>query len=349
MVLDNVKTYLAALYLFDQRGLKLPDSYMDEIDAELKRIVKEEYGGSKSEFNALLASYGVNYKMLREAYIIEAKIAYLRDDLFGADGSKISSTLVEDYYNTNYRRFKQIFYATYDFSYETDANGDDIYYTESGKIAYDTTKTPKKNDAGEVVKDKNGDTVYVLEDGKTIAYDMNIGKRKNVTDANGNNVTDDMSPDEIRTVLDKVTLVMEQTVKGDTTLFDALVSDEKVANEDLGMNEYQNGYYMTKSTDYYSPEVVEALFDMEIGEVRKLQSEYGYHIIMRYENESGGYMLDDNSDFFVSTTGSGYLFMSDLMNDLFTKYLAQYKLNVQVDTGSLEGVDMKSVGANFHY
>lgn len=349
MVLDNVKTYLAALYLFDQRGLKLPDSYVDEIDEELKRLVKEESDGSKSAFNAMLASYGVNYKMLREAYIIEAKIAYLRDDLFGADGSKIASTLVEDYYNNNYRRFKQIFYATYDFAYETDANGDDIYYTESGKIAYDTKQTPKKNDKDETVKDKNGDTVYVLEDGKTIAYDTVAGKRKNITDANGNNVTKPMSADDIRSVIDKANLVMEKTIKGDTVLFDALVTDKDTANEDLGMNEYENGYYMTKDTDYYSPEVVEGLFEMEIGEIRMIRSEYGIHIVMRYENEKGGYLLEDNSDFFVSTTGSGYIFMTDLMNDLFTQYLAQHKQNVTVDESLLEGVDMKSVGANFHY
>ena len=350
MVLENSKTYLAALYLFEQRGLKLPKEYEDEIDEELKRLVKEEADGSKSAFNAMLAAYGVNYKMLREAYIIEAKIAYLRDDLFGADGSKIASNLVEDYYNNNYRRFKQIFYATYDFAYETDSNGDDIYYASNGKVAYDTEKgTIKKNDKDEIVKDKNGDPIYVLEDGKTVAYDTTAGKRKNLTDANGNNVTQAMSADDIKTVIDKANIVMGETIKGDTGLFDALVTDEKVANEDLGMNEYQNGYYMSKSTDYYAPEVVEALFEMEIGEVRTVRSEYGIHIMMRYENEKGGYLLDDNSDFFVSSTGSGYIFMTDLMNTLFSQYLAQYIPNIKVDEALLEGVDMKSVGANYHY
>ena len=115
------------------------------------------------------------------------------------------------------------------------------------------------------------------------------------------------------------------------------------------MANYPNGYYMTSSTGYYATEVVDALFDMEIGEIRQVRSSYGIHIIMRYENEEGGYMLDDNSDFFVSTTGSGYVFMSDLMNTLFTDYLAQYKLMVTVDEKLLEGVDMKSVSANYHY
>ena len=33
MVIDNAKTYLAALYLFEELDLKLPKSYLDEIDS----------------------------------------------------------------------------------------------------------------------------------------------------------------------------------------------------------------------------------------------------------------------------------------------------------------------------
>ena len=75
LVLENTKTYLAALKLFDEKGLKLPDSYVDEIDAELDRLVEQDGSGSKSKFNSVLAEFGVNYNILREAYIIEAKIS----------------------------------------------------------------------------------------------------------------------------------------------------------------------------------------------------------------------------------------------------------------------------------
>ena len=141
-------------------------------------------------------------------------------------------------------------------------------------------------------------------------------------------------------------------MEGDTQHFDSLVKSESVANEDEKMLERENGYYTGNTSDpyaYYATEVVEALFEMNVGEVRMIRSEYGYHIVMRYENESGGYALKDNSDFFVSTTGSGYLFMSGLMNQLFTDYLAQYKALVTVDEDALKGVDIKSVGANYHY
>ena len=76
-ILDNVKTYAAALHVFRERGLKLPDETIDAIDAELQEILDNEWNGSKAEFNAKLAEYGANYDVLREAKIIEAN----RDEL----------------------------------------------------------------------------------------------------------------------------------------------------------------------------------------------------------------------------------------------------------------------------
>ena len=81
MVLDNTKNYLAALHVFEELGLKLPKSYLDEIDQKLADFIEVDADGSKNTFNSILAKYGVNYKILREAYIIEAKIAYLNDQL----------------------------------------------------------------------------------------------------------------------------------------------------------------------------------------------------------------------------------------------------------------------------
>ena len=100
-------------------------------------------------FNQRLAEYGANYDVLREAYMVEAKIAYLREDLFGINGSKIAPTLIEEYYKDNYARFKQVFLYTYEYVYETDENGDNIYYKEDGKISYDTSKEPMVKTVGD--------------------------------------------------------------------------------------------------------------------------------------------------------------------------------------------------------
>ncbi|MBE6597544.1 MAG: peptidylprolyl isomerase [Ruminococcaceae bacterium] len=346
-VLNSTKNYLAALYLFDKEGLKLPDSYIEEIDAELEELIENDADGSKNSFNAILSEFGVNYKMLREAYIMEAKIAYLNDHLFGADGSKISPKLIEDYYQANYARFKQVFIYTYALVWDTDENGDDVYYstTDSKKISYDkTAKTTNKN--GEYVKDKNGDDVYFTEEGR-IAYDKKNGQRNPVLDSEtGYQMTRKYTEAELIAASDYAQQVLEKAEAGNYTLFDSLVDNY---SEDEGMSKYANGYYVTADTDYDSPEVIEALFDMKDGEVRRVNSEYGIHIVMRYELEEEGYSKTANSDFFVNAESGQIVFMSELKNYLLSEKLKSYVDMIEIDEELLGTVDMKSSGVNFYY
>lgn len=302
-ILDNTKTYLAALHLFRERGLKLPDETIDAIDAELQEILDNEWNGSKAEFNAKLAEYGANYEVLREAKIIEAKIEYLRTDLFGTDGSQIGADLKEDYYQTNYRRFKHLFFYTYHFVTETDKDG----------------------------------------------------KETIVTDKNGYPMTEDMTEKEIRLVIDRANEAMEKAVTeekngkkyGDAGLFDAMLAEKDadgkyVYCEDKGMQLYPNGIYLTKDSEYDSPEVVEALFDMDVGEIRLVRSENGFHVLMRYENDIGAYADTANKDSFNG-------FVSKLEDLLLTDYLRPYKELVEVDEKAYVGISMKDVTPNLHY
>jgi DNA mismatch repair ATPase MutL len=96
------------------------------------------------------------------------------DDIFGKNGAKLGANIVDDYYKDNYARFKQVFLYTFEYRYETDDNGDVIYYKEGNRIAYDTSKTAKENSEGELVRDTNGDVIYVYTDAsgkERIAYD----------------------------------------------------------------------------------------------------------------------------------------------------------------------------------
>lgn len=346
-ILDNTKLYLAALYEFDQRGLELSEATIDKIDARLDDFIENDANGSKTAFNSMLAEYGVNYDILREAYIIEEKIQCLKNDIFGADGSKIAKNLIDDYYNANYARFKQILYYTCDYVYVTDENGDDIYYKkDSEKIAYDTNATPKNDKDGKPVLDANGDPIYVKlnEEGLTrIAYDTENGTRKNKTDKDGSLIIDELKGEKLDAVLAQAADTYAKMTKDDYETFEKHMSSEET---------YPNGYYMTKDTDYDSPEVVEALFEMEIGEVRAVKSQYGVHIIMKYELEKNGYdpsSHPENSDFFISTTTGTYMFLGDLINQLTTSYLEAHKGKIVVDTSVLEGVDIKSIAPNFYY
>lgn len=345
-ILDNTKTYLAALALFEEEGLELPDSYIDEIDAEMKRLLEEEGEGSKNTLNSILAPYGVNYKILREAYIIEAKISYLCDYLFGAGGSKISPTLLEEYYQENYVRFKQVFLYTYDLVYEEDEFGNDIYYSvsDTSRISYDKKATQKQNEDGSIAKDKNGDIIYVNEQGE-IAYDKANGKRSPKLGSDGNQLIRDYTKEELIEVSDRAQLIFESTQEKNYTLFDSLV---EAYSEDEGMTEYQNGYYMTKDTDYEAPEVIDELFDMKDGEVRIVHSEYGIHIVMKYALDEGGYSNADNKLFFRDADGT-YLFLEDLKNQLLSEKLKPYKDKIVIDDGLIEGIDIKSASPNYYY
>jgi hypothetical protein len=115
------------------------------------------------------------------------------------------------------------------------------------------------------------------------------------------------------------------------------------------MEKYPGGYYMTPTTSYDSPEVVKKLFEMKVGDVAQVSSQYGIHIFMRYELEEGGYKKEENSDFFVSTANGGYVFMNDLKNYLMTEYLKPFKEKILLDETVFSQADMKSVGANYYY
>ena len=302
-VLDNMKSYIAALHLFRERGLKLPDETIDAIDAELQEIIDIEWNGSKTEFNAKLAEYGANYEVLREAKIIEAKIDYLRADLFGENGEKIDSKLKEPYYQANYRRFKHMFFYTYKYVTEIDEEGNE----------------------------------------------------KIVTGTDGYALTEDMTEAEIRLVIDRANEAMEKAVVkekngkkyGDEELFNSMLSEKNsngkyVYNEDKGMQQNVNGVYVKRDSDYDSPEVVEALFEMEVGEIRLIRSKQGFHVLMRYENDEGAYANSANE-------GSFGGFIRELESLLMVDYLKPYKELVVVDEKAFKEISIKDVAPNLYY
>ena len=349
IVLESVKSYLAALELFDERGLKLPDSYIDEIDAEMEKLVEDQADGSKTAFNAIIGEYGVNYDMLREAYIIEAKIDYLEDDLFGADGSKIGTNIIDQYYTENYARFKQVFLSSYEYVYVTDRNGDVMYFLENGKISYDTTKTAKTNPDGKYVADENGDRVYVYtdENGKErIAYKTEGASKEYQLDSSGNPVLKYYNDTEMEVLTGQANEILSKTAKGDTINFDVLVSKY---NEDDGAKDYPDGYYVTQNTSYRSPEIIEAVFNMEVGEVKMLKTDYGIHIIMRYELEKGAYADDKYKDLFIANSTGTYIFMDSLKGELLANYLKPYKEKIEIDEELYATVDIKRAGINYYY
>ena len=348
-ILEECKFYIAALNLFDELDLKLPKSYTEEIEQTLKDYVDIDADGSKAAFNSIMSAYGANYDVLREALLIEAKLSYLNDYLYGSGGSKIGNEVKEEYYEANYVRFKHIFFYTYTPVYETDSEGNDVYYTDTTKkkMAYDTSAFKRRDDAGKEVKDKNGDVIYETADGK-IAYDKKNGHRIPLYDEKGYVITRDFTKEELIEVSDHATLIMENLADKESnyTLFDSYVESY---SEDDGSLKYSNGFYMTKDANYECPEVLEAVCEMNPGEIRKVYSDYGIHIVMRYELEKNGYAMTENSDFFVDANTGLLLFINKLMSMLLLQKLSPKINEVTVDKERYSAISIKDLEANFYY
>ncbi len=134
-IYENAKTYLCSLYLFDQFGLSLPKETVDAVDTHIAQLCEDYASGSKSEFNALLSNYGVNMKILRELYLIDEKVDFLQNYLFGAGGTLgVTKIDKENYYQKNYVRMRQ--------------------------ICFFINECPEYDEKGDVVLDKDGYTKY---------------------------------------------------------------------------------------------------------------------------------------------------------------------------------------------
>ncbi len=336
LVREQAISYIVSDKLFDEAGLTLPDETVQKIDGLLAKHV--ENAGSKTKLNEELMSFGVNYDILREIYIIEAKTAQLKEHLYGKSGEKTEVGDRESYYNESYVAFKQIFLAKYDYIVDTDDNGDNVYYTSDTHkaIAYDTVNGKTKSDAyGRPIKDIFGNPEYYTEDGK-IAYD----KEKGVLAY----TPVELSAGEKAELYNKARQYVYDC-NGSESTFEAYAAlyDE---SESGGL------MYLNATAGYYSSQVVEAAYfdemaakvkGLDTGECTLYESESGYHVLMRYDAEAGAYDKEENKDYFES-------FYSDLINYLFDALCDSRAGEVEINEGAFEEVPaMTEIGATVKY
>jgi hypothetical protein len=88
---------------------------------------------------------------------------------------------------------------------------------------------------------------------------------------------------------------------------------------------------------------IEALGDMEVGEVKLVESDYGYHVVMKYPVEKGAYADKANEDWFEG-------FEQGLIDDMFMSLCKEYTDKVSVNEDVLATVPpMKEIGKNYYY
>ena len=345
-VFNKLKSYLTALALFEELDLTLPDSYVKTIDEEMQTLVDEDGGGSKSKLNAILAEFGANYEILREYKLMIKKVEYLILSLYGTDGSKISTTMKEDYLKQNYVAFKQILLSNFYYLYKTDKNGDEIYYNADGTIAYDKTA---------IRKAENGTFVYYNEDG-SIAYDKEIGNRQPILDEKGNQMTESYTKEQMLDRLNKAIELRDIAESSEAAVFETLrlaYSDEELGDDyDSDTLNYlaTNVSYSSISSSWNTLDTIASkLKDMEVGGLAIVQTDAGIHLLRKYPLEAAAYADTRYSQWFTDPMYRVYDFNANLVDSLLTARLAAYEAEVTVDTSLLEGLSLKTSASNFYY
>ena len=347
--LNDAKRYLAAAALFEEEGLVLPQSYKDSIEEDIQEYIRD--AGSKSALNSRLSAYGVNVDMLRDLYLLEAKYAYLQAYLYGAEGEKIAANVRLDYLNEHAVCFKQVLIRAFDYVYEKDLNGDEIYYlvgennAKINNIAYDTIGgNPRIDEFGKTITDKNGDVVYYLENG-AIAYDKEKGVRSVVYDEKGIAKTEKYSSEELAEHKAAAEEMMASVAKGDYAAFEALMEEYQVSGYDAFVTDGTYCFlYTTGDNDYdYLNDIADVLAKAEEGEMRMVNSEYGYNVVMKYPIPEDAVTNTAYEDWFGDLTDR-------VTAKLFHNKCAPYMEKVSVSSDVFKALpSMKQVGTNYDY
>ncbi len=330
-ILEEASRYLIAEYLFDRNGLILDEDTEGQIDEMLNKMV--DHAGSKTALNTVLKDYGVNYDMLRRIYIIEAKTALLKEHLYGADCEKIDTAQKEAYLQEHYVAFGQIFLASYYYMTDTDEFGDTVYYTDDKHtaIAYDQVNGETLIDEfGKTVTDIFGAPVYYNEAGR-VAYDTEKGVVSYITDQDGDQVAASYDKDTLAALYEEAEQYAAETSKNIDLFRDyAALYDE---SEGEGKHNYLYSgadYYGAQDESFaYLDEIAETLEKLEVGETALVESSFGYHVVCKYELESGIYEEKEQEDVFAD-------FYEGLVNMLFEKECAVYEDVVTLDSDALE-------------
>lgn len=346
LVLEQCKNYLAAAMLFDEEGLTLSDAELAEIDEEIAFYV--EYDGKKSEekLDAILSKYGADTDELRSIYIIEAKYRKLMTRLYGTDGSQISDTVKEEYYEQNYYRFKQILVSNFYYEYQKDELDNVIYFDpETSKPIYDTKNGEVHyDDDGERVVDSFGVVIYFDEQGNVL-YDTEKGYPTPILDENGEAIVYKYTDAEMAERYACVLGLMNKLQKGNYAAFEAEMPKWEIYS---GADDYYpDGYYLSRieSDGYgqYMLDILSSLEDMDNGDIGYIESEHGYHIVMKYALDEGKFGDGEYAEWFAS-------FNESLQNKLFLDRCGKIYQNITVNEENLKKArSIVQIGTNYNY
>ena len=346
-VLERCKYYLAALVIFEQEGLTLPKSKLQEIEEEVQFYIEYDGKGSEDDFSASIKKYGIDAEALRRCYIIEAKYEYLMNYLYG-DGELIGDVVKDEYYKENYIRFKQILFRKYKYEYQYDEQGNLMYFDPAtGKPVYDTKNGGVKYDEkGSRLKDKYGVTIYFDETGK-ILYDTKIGRPSEKLDEKGNAIKIYYGDVQLYSRLAEANEIANAIKKEDYASFEAKLAE--VNEEEMIFETFTDGYYLSRleEENYFDYEYIKVILagleDMDVGEVMVIESEHGYHVVMRYALDDSKYNDSDYTYWFGDLDNK-------IIFDLFGKKIDEVLPEIIVNEENIaKARSITRVGINYDY
>ncbi len=351
-VLAEAKLMLAGVALFEKEELSLSKDQLESINTEIDEFIEYHGEGSKSAFNGLLAPFGFNADMLKEQYIFEAKYQAVQDHLYGADGSKLATSAKQDYLTQFGVAFKQLLIRSYRYVYQTDLNGDDVYYLkdandgQTDNIAYDTIKgTSRLDEFGKVIKDNNGDTVYYLPNGK-IAYDTKNGVRVMTFDAKNAPATKALSREELTENLEIAESIKNSVAAKDFLGFEAAVAEYADGSDpDRFLSSDSLCFlYTTGDNGYdYLNDIADELAEAEVGDILIIPSELGYNVVMKYAIPEDAVSNTAYTEWFTDISGR-------LVKYLFSNKCKEYLDLITVDNEIFAATPKVSeVSANYKY
>lgn len=146
-----MKKNIAAVWLFDYMGLSFTSDMKKEIKDGIEDLKTNLAGGDDDKFEAMLAEFGITEDTLYDIYVMDAKISYTYDYLYGSGNViNISDSDKLTYTKENYVKIQHI-YVNNNFKYVTIENelGSLTHDPETGE-AYTAELTDdekaKKND-----------------------------------------------------------------------------------------------------------------------------------------------------------------------------------------------------------
>ena len=177
-----------------------------------------------------------------------------------------------------------------------------------------------------------------------------------VTDEKGNEVIKELTSAEKDKIKKEAEDVLALVNKGDTEGFEGLImiydENQSVTDE----SERNEMYYLSTQKTYENfmtdgdilDSVCAEVAKLEVGEYTLYKSDYGYHIVMRYNPEENAFKEEKNANWFEDSNGN-YDFNSDIVNDFFMKKLQPYADKIVIDDSIKASVDISKITPNYNF